>query len=294
MERRIDPDDGEARTLQEMKGWYKGVYSDAEVEAYFYDECTPVQSAPTAAKSLTPAPRSAPPAANSGKIDGLEKWLEDRGLEEYLETVSKWCQDNGAISLQEVEDNFEDVKATILASEIDPGDRVRVTVLKGKWQGQYVAVVLETNSKGVTLRHEEDDFVETLPWSSLGGAKYSMEPVSDDEEDAAETTPSSLLRVGKLRVDVEAGAGLELRWVKVGYHVDSVERKPGQPDLHAGDAIVAIGPHILVGLDEDNVEARFGRAFANGVAMVIGPLNDLMKRPVEQVRSDAERLLATT
>lgn len=279
MERRVDPDDGEARTLADMQTRYKGVYSDKEIEAYFFDECTPV-----------PAAAHGP---GSDNIEGLDKWLEDRGLEEYAENVLAWCRENGAVSIKEIEDNFEDVKAAILASEIDPGDKVRVTVLKGKWQGQYVAVVLESTAKGVTLRHVEDDYVETLPWNLLGGQKYSMEPVSDDEEEAGHEKASSSLRTGRLRVDPAMGAGLELRWVKVGYHVDSIEAKPGQSDLWAGDAIVAIGSAILVGLDEDAVEERFGQSYGDNVGFVAGPLNELLRQPVDDVRIQAERMLAT-
>lgn len=287
-ERRIDPHDGIARTLVELMQWYDGVYNKEEVEAYFLDECKPLAAAVTSSVAASPA-------SGCCNIRGLEKWLEERDLEEYVDTVKTWCLQNGAVSLSEVEENFEEIKAMILASEIEPGERVRVRVLKGSWKGQYVAEVLETTSEGIRLRHEEDDFVETLPWSLLGGKKYAMEPVSDDEqeESAAAAAPlQDLLRTGRLRADPDAGAGLELRWVKMGYRVDRVDAHPFQPDLRVGDVIVAVGESLLAGLDEAEVETRFGDNFADGVIFVAGNLDALMRRSTEQVCHDAEQRLS--
>jgi len=286
MEQRVDPEDGVPRTLEEVKKKYSGIYSLSEIEAYFQDDCRPLQSG---------GYKSSAPVQSDAGLEGLEGWLEERGLEDYLEIVTKWCEENGAITLDEVDENFEDIKAMILASEIDPGDRVRITVLKGKWTGTYVATVLGTDSKGIRIRHEEDDYEESLPWSSLGGKKYTMEPVTDDEdedEEAVEVPLNQFLRLGHLRVDPDAGAGLELRWVKVGYCVDRVDRKPGQPDLREGDAMVAFGGAILAGLDEDGVEERFGAKFADGVSFVAAPLKELMRPTIEEVCREAEKFLA--
>uniref|UniRef100_A0A7S4Q8E7 Uncharacterized protein n=1 Tax=Alexandrium monilatum TaxID=311494 RepID=A0A7S4Q8E7_9DINO len=304
MERRIDPEDGVARTLAEMLLRYDGVYSRAEVEAYFRDDCGP-EPRPAPAPRAAPRPRSTPeprpapapeplPGPSGFRVEGLEDWLREQGLEDYVERVAQWCEENGAISVEEVEENFHEIKGSILASEIEVGERVRVGVLQGRWKGQYLAEVLGTSESGLRLRHEQDDFVETLPWASLGGGKYRLEPLSDEEEDEeAEVALSSLLRVGLLRVDPAVGAGLEVNWVKLGYTVCKVDAQPGQPDLRPGDAIVAFGGQLLLGLDENEVERRFGEALADRVAFVVGPLNALLRRPAEEVRREAQRLLAT-
>ncbi|CAE7540821.1 unnamed protein product [Symbiodinium necroappetens] len=77
--------------------------------------------------------------------------------------------------------------------------------------------VLEVAATGIQIRHLEDDFEETLPLDALGGGKYLLEPVDSDEEATGDV--QELLRTGRLRVDA-TGAGLQLRWVKLGYAVD--------------------------------------------------------------------------
>jgi len=288
MDRRVDPEDGVLRTLDELIDKCVGTYNINEIQAYWHDECKP-PSAPNHQATL--APSGVP--GQSG-VPGLRDWLEERDLGQFLEHVVAWCTENGAANLDEVEENFEEIKARILASEIEPGEKVRVRVLQGKWKGQYVAEVLGTDIEGIRLRHVEDDFVETLPWKLLGGKKYCMEPLSDEEDDEQQShgSVSKLLWIGRLQVDPAGGAGLELRWVKMGYCVDSIEPQPGQPDLNAGDAIVAIGGKLLAGLSEDEVEQVFGESFGDGVGLVVGPLAQLLQHTVEQVRCNVQQLLA--
>jgi len=62
------------------------------------------------------------------------------------------------------------------------GRRVALHVLFGHWEGRHVAEVLDADSEGIRLCHEEDGFIETLPWSFLQGPKYLMEPLLEPTE----------------------------------------------------------------------------------------------------------------
>ena len=95
MERRRDPYDGKTQTLQEMVKKYQGTYSKSEVESYFEFECTAV----TAVASV---PASAPALkAASNEIEGLRHWLKEKGRESQFDQVSSWCEENGAVLLEE-------------------------------------------------------------------------------------------------------------------------------------------------------------------------------------------------
>ena len=59
------------------------------------------------------------------------------------------------------------------------------SIEKRKWQGTYLAHVLNVTDAGIRIKHLEDDFEETLPLDALGGGKYRLEPVDSDEEDEA-------------------------------------------------------------------------------------------------------------
>lgn len=100
-------------------------------------------------------------------------------------------------------------------------------------------------------------------------------PLGDDggvrpaDRSSAQTKPS----VGRLRVDAAAGAGISLSWRPgKGYLVIDVESFPGQPGLQAGDTISAIEDARLDNVDtEEEVELRFGAAFADGAKLLITP-----------------------
>ena len=46
--------------------------------------------------------------------------------------------------------------------------------------------------------------------------------------------------------------------------MEELEDWPGQPDIRAGDVIVAIGEEQLIGLSEAKMEEDFGKNFENG------------------------------
>ena len=347
MERRNDPYDGKTQTLQEMLQKYKGIYSKGEIETYFKDECAAVPKMTASACSAEiPGLRQwlkeigwegqwdqvvrwceengavlleevqenwhdiehelqvdhadAPEVHDSGagivgKISGLEEWLEEKDLEGYLEDVMEWCEQNKVKTLKEIESKWEiilqDLKLKTAKAEL-PGQKVSVQVLVGKWQGTYIAKVLNVTDAGIRIKHLEDDFEETLPLEALGGDKYRLLPV-DSEDEESDTVVLDSLRKGYLSVEIGSGAGLELRWVKLGYAVDQVDRRPGQKDLHAGDVILWINGMFLLGFDEDTVTERFTQAFANGAPMVIGKLSILMKHSLKEVEEAVKELIWT-
>lgn len=131
--RKVDPEDGAVLTETEMRHRYVGKYSDAEVAAYFCDECKPAPlpgsppaaPAPQVASAVPAAPKgSAPPTAAAQKasapasalavpsvynIAGLETFLQSINLGKYVPQVAKWCDEMGAVSLDELKENWRDV-----------------------------------------------------------------------------------------------------------------------------------------------------------------------------------------
>jgi len=198
---------------------------------------------------------------------------------------------------------------------VHPGSRVVLHVNGGPWQGWYTCEVVSTDPMGCYLKHESDGFTENVPWAFLSGGKYTMELLPDRaaEESTAQASASvsgelattsrgdlcgsdgddasGLLRLGRLRVHSDLGAGLTLVACELGYFVSRID-EPGQPELRRGDVIVAIGGNMLLGLDEDGVEACFGMAFAEGCVFVAGSYLSLRRRPFSEVRSKAELLLS--
>lgn len=232
-------------------------------------------------------------AAEMPSIARLEEWLEEMGLEQHLEDVLEWCQENQVKLLKHIkvkwEDILQDLKLKIAKAEL-PGTKVSVEVLVGKWQGSYMAHVLNVTDAGIRIKHLEDDFEETLPLDALGGGKYLLKPVDSDEEEETSQV-KDLLWKGCLSVEIGSGAGLELRWVKLGYAVDQVSPKPGQKDLSPGDVILWINGMFLIGFDEDTVTDRFAEAFAKGAPLVVGKLSTLMKHELQDVEEAVKKLI---
>merc|ERR1711972_708482 len=192
---------------------------------------------------------------------------------------------------------------------VHPGRRVVLHVHTGPWQGWYTCRVLSSDPMGCYLEHEGDGFTENVPWAFLNGGKYSMELLSDDalkespEPERTRDTPScpasmgeegrstaaDILRVGRLRVHSDTGAGLTLVACEFGYFVSRIDDM-GQPDLQEGDAVVAIGDAMLLGLQEDEVERCFGESFHDGCAFVAGNYMALRRQPFAEIRLLAKQL----
>jgi len=190
-------------------------------------------------------------------------------------------------------------------SMVHPGQRVVLHVISGPWQGQHICKVEDVDALGCYVRHEDDDFTETVHWSSLGGQKYRMELLQEnashggaqDHEDSDSGLPLGLLRRAQLQMGLledggTVGAGVELVACEVGYLVKGIDLEPGQPGLHIGDVIVAIGETLLLNLSEDEIEQCFSAALFDGVDVVLASHPELMTVPVVQAQQDVEALLA--
>lgn len=81
---------------------------------------------------------------------------------------------------------------------------------------------------------------------------------------------------------------------RYGYQVDSVVASPGQNGVAAGDVIVGILDLFLCGQSEEEIEARFGRAFANEAPLLVARYKELERAPLEASILQVERLLCST
>lgn len=72
----------------------------------------------------------------------------------------------------------------------------------------------------------------------------------------------------RLRVDADAGAGIEITPTAEGYRVDHVEDCPGQ-DFSVGNIIIEIAGRSLEGLSEEDMEDAFGEGFGDGASLVL-------------------------
>ncbi|CAJ1373273.1 unnamed protein product [Effrenium voratum] len=75
-ERRIDPEDGQARTFRELQALYTHLYSPQEILEYWTECEAPAKttSAPTSAPKTTSAPVAAPSGYKSGTTPGAQPW----------------------------------------------------------------------------------------------------------------------------------------------------------------------------------------------------------------------------
>jgi len=80
-----------------------------------------------------------------------------------------------------------------------------------------------------------------------------------------------------------SGAGLDLEATECGYHVETVDGEPGQPEeLRAGVMIIAIDGQPLLGLAEGALEETFGAYFADKVAVTVVDGVELRRAIVER------------
>lgn len=61
---------------------------------------------------------------------------------------------------------------------VKPGQRIALYVHTGAWQGWHTCEVLDVDALGCYLRHEDDNYTETIPWMYLKG-RYRMELLPD-------------------------------------------------------------------------------------------------------------------
>ena len=75
-----------------------------EIEAYFRSECKLASEG-----KRTSAVAAAFASKDSSEINGLKEWLREVGYEHSFQKVADWCHDNGAVLLEEVQENWEQV-----------------------------------------------------------------------------------------------------------------------------------------------------------------------------------------
>lgn len=64
---------------------------------------------------------------------------------------------------------------------VQPGQRVALYVHIGSWQGWHPCQVVDVDALGCYLRHEEDNYTETIPWLYLSGGQYRLELLPQKE-----------------------------------------------------------------------------------------------------------------
>lgn len=134
-EKRIDPEDGIAKTLQQLRTQHRGQYTQSEIDEY-WQTCKPVRSggaqqsssvdarstskaksnataksSPVLAKApAAPKPKVAPSKENvvAEPIKGLSAWLNILDLGSYFKAAAEWVEEQGAVNLEELVENLED------------------------------------------------------------------------------------------------------------------------------------------------------------------------------------------
>jgi len=129
--------------------------------------------------------------------------------------------------------------------------------------GGTVALWANTGDRAIDFVRLQPPAALSLEDGGVGGTSTGVAAVFARARQAA--------RKGKLRVSGDSGAGLDLEASRWGYIVEEVEDDPGQPDINAGDCIFSIGGQALHSLDEETMDWRFGRNFADGAEVTILP-----------------------
>lgn len=173
-------------------------------------------TSPAARSPVDPAVDPAPLGAQGQrrpagrcKVQDLGSFLEKLSLEEYTEAAHSWCQEMGAVSLEEIAEN--------------------------------IALFCE----GVGLKPLECQRAWKWATQELTSGRSLLRAEGASREDSASGAEGDFVEVSRsvrLAVDSHGNMGLELRWDRErGILVDHVEPLPGQPGgLAAGDYIVSI------------------------------------------------------
>jgi malonyl-CoA/methylmalonyl-CoA synthetase len=145
VERRIDPEDGQAYTFDELAGYYKGTYKKKVIEAYWEDSCKPAKSK-AAGKAKTKA-KSKAKAKKLPSVDysGLEKGTVLQAMSEdgtwYAATVVTVAKAKGKAAAP-VKVNYKGY--TSASDEWLGADRLRSKLLK------------KSSSSGATKSKQEE------------------------------------------------------------------------------------------------------------------------------------------
>lgn len=159
MEKRTDPYDGKTQTLQEMIQKYQGVYSKSEVESYFQSECTVVVAPKSKAGYVTPAA----PSSVAPEMEGLRAWLKQEGYEKYLTQVQHWCEENGAVMLEEAQGVDADSSQTIKPPQIYIGISKMQKCHSTKCSTKFPRVVHPNRAHAETTLQVQENWDDILP-----------------------------------------------------------------------------------------------------------------------------------
>eukprot|EP00440_Ansanella_granifera_P002228 gb/GFBE01002415.1/.p1 GENE.gb/GFBE01002415.1/~~gb/GFBE01002415.1/.p1 ORF type:complete len:298 (+),score=79.71 gb/GFBE01002415.1/:1-894(+) len=204
-ERRIDPEDGQARTFQELRAMCQGQYTPKEIEEY-WKTCSPVApgAKPTgqaaqlpgrAENAEQPAPPS-PPAAPSQAaseaeavkenygdlagenelVPGLAVWLAELRLSGYEKAAASWAEEQGACELEEIVENLED-----FASDLGLKPLEKKRLMQGAESA--VAVAAEAVAKAAEEAEKAAPPVaEAKPNASVANAKEDQQVEAGGED----------------------------------------------------------------------------------------------------------------
>eukprot|EP00927_Polykrikos_kofoidii_P057175 TRINITY_DN51291_c0_g1_i1.p1 TRINITY_DN51291_c0_g1~~TRINITY_DN51291_c0_g1_i1.p1 ORF type:complete len:470 (+),score=143.48 TRINITY_DN51291_c0_g1_i1:70-1479(+) len=114
-ERRVDPTDGKARTLDELRKACHGKYSPAEIDEYWLTMVPEGQPA-AASKKAADEDIQDQPSVESHEAplpQQISAWLDEMQLSKYGDAASNWADEQGACSLEEIIENLEDFAADL-------------------------------------------------------------------------------------------------------------------------------------------------------------------------------------
>jgi hypothetical protein len=129
-----------------------------------------------------------------------------------------------------------------------------------------------------------------IPMPAFGVPHYFEQQTPSNPNENGTAAGVQFLRHAKLRV--QEGAGLLLYACNMGFLVQEIDDTPGQPDLRLKDVIVAIQGSLLCGLDEDEIQDRFGAAFQDGAPLLVGASAHLAQLQPEELQQAVQHMIS--
>eukprot|EP00928_Gymnodinium_smaydae_P024626 TRINITY_DN19871_c0_g1_i1.p1 TRINITY_DN19871_c0_g1~~TRINITY_DN19871_c0_g1_i1.p1 ORF type:complete len:856 (-),score=106.34 TRINITY_DN19871_c0_g1_i1:39-2606(-) len=246
------------------------------------------------------------------KVKDLHAWLEEMSLQEYGCVASRWCDEMGAASLEEIAENVDDFGAEIA---LKPIERQRVRKWAARFLGENGIAAIQAQPSGGSLamghshnnffgpssRVEvsasrptaQENFVVGAPAALSLDADASSFSAANAVECASDTGASSstaavyTARSVRLAMDASGITGLDLSWDEEwGISVQKIDPLPGQPGLAPGDYIVAIDGCSLRHRSHSECDALFSERLRDGVSLsVVTPASATsQQRPRQQAK----------
>lgn len=131
-ERRVDYEDGESKTFEEVHHLYIGQYSSAEVQEYWDSMSAASHLAPSRAcvhaaarpvvDQIGEDSALAGPLRASGATEefpGLNAWLHHLHITKHKEAVLAWIKESGACDIDEIIENLDDLTESVTMTPIE-------------------------------------------------------------------------------------------------------------------------------------------------------------------------------